>query len=213
MDAIASIARRRFQSSRPISPSWLVSRETEARSRFSAACERIAGSTGSGGILQVFILRDPRRQFTSALNQAIKGNRYFLERGWVILGANRDDPVFAPLRRIIDIPAYDGPLEERDAFYARQAWNTDWSLLYTIFYYLHLLMRRNLRPQTYDLLIDIDRLSQDPDAAAATETRIAELTGARISLADCKVENYDPALGKSAPFFAELEAQTAALLR
>jgi hypothetical protein len=162
--------------------------------------------------IHIFILRDPRRQFTSYLRQAVEGNRYFLERGWVILGANRDNPVFAPLRKVIEVPAYDGPHHYRDPFYARQAWNSEWSTLYMIFYYLHLLGRRKLTRENYDLLIDIDRLSCSPDAAAAIEAQVTELTGAEISFADCKIESYDVSLKKADPFFAEIEARTVNLL-
>lgn len=161
--------------------------------------------------VHIVLRRDPRRQFISFLNQAVNGNRYFLERGWIILGANRDDTAFAPLRRIIDVPAFDGPAPDRDDFYARLAWTTEWTTLYMISYFLHGLAARALETTNVDLVIDIDHLSRDPAAAVETEHKIEALTGAVLSLADCRVERYDKHLGWSAPFFATVEAQVIAL--
>lgn len=162
--------------------------------------------------VHIFLLRDPRRQFISYLNQGAKGNRYFLERGWVILGNNRNDPAFAPLRGLVEVPAYEGLPGQQDAFYCKLASETEWSKLYMIFYFLHLLTMKNLHSDSFDLLIDLDRMSNDPIAMYEAERNIAELAGAELSFADCKIESYDDYLKWSAPFFSELEMKVTRLL-
>jgi len=168
-------------------------------------CHRLRG-------VHIFILRNHRRQFISYLNQAVNGNRYFLERVWVILGRNKDDPRFEPLRKLIEIPAYDGPGEDHDRFYARQAWNTPWPELYTIFYFLHLLEMKNLGVANIDLLIDLDALTAYPDKAAGIERKLTALTGAAISFSDCHIEMYQPILDGVIPSFERLECQIGAAL-
>lgn len=158
----------------------------------------------------IVIRRDPRRQFISCLAQAVKGNRYFLERGLVILGANRDDPAFAPLLSLVDLPASWGPPDQRDALNARQAWTAPWDTLYAVTYALHRLAERSYAAA--DLLIDIDRLSEDPGAIPRAERDLQELTGAAISLADCAIERYDRHLATSAAAFAAIEAHVGALM-
>lgn len=162
--------------------------------------------------VHLFITRDHRRQFLSYLRQAANGNPYFLERVWVILGNNQEDPAFAPLRRIIDIPVFDGPPQLRDARYERRARAADSNELYQIFYFLHLLTQKTLFGNC-DFVIDIDRMSEDSDLARQTEAKIAALTGMAISFADCKIETYAAQLDWSADFFAELEGQVKNLFR
>jgi hypothetical protein len=77
---------------------------------------------------------------------------------------------------------------------------------------LHLLTMKTLHADSFDLMIDLDGMSNDPVAAAAAEKAIADLTGAAISFADCKIEPYDDYLKWAAPSFAALEAQVASLL-
>jgi len=160
--------------------------------------------------VHIAIRRDHRRQFISYLNQAVQGNKYFLERGWVILGANRDNPVFAPLIKLFDVPAYEGPPEGRDKFYAQFSWYTEWSKLYTIFYLLHLLAMKSLNSVTMDLSIDLDDLTANPHKVPEVEEKLAVLTGATISFADCRMETYDAHREKWAAF-AQLEADITAL--
>jgi hypothetical protein len=160
--------------------------------------------------VHLFIARDHRRQFLSYLRQAANGNPYFLERVWVILGNNQDDPAFAPLRKIIDVPFFDGSPQLRDARYERRARTAGSNELYQIFYYLHLLTLKTLKG-TCDLIIDVDRMSEDEDFARQTEAKIAALTGIAISFADCKIERYAAQLDWSAEFFAKLEEQVEGL--
>lgn len=160
----------------------------------------------------IVIRRDPRRQFVSCLTQAINGNRYFLERALVILGANRDDPAFSPLRAIFDVPAFDGPDALRDAFYAEQAWSTPWHWLYALSYMLHRLAEQALLRAPADLVLDMDRISSDTSRRVMAEREIRALTGIEISLWDCAIERYDERLSRFEPQFAELEARADALL-
>ncbi len=160
--------------------------------------------------LHITVRRDRRRIFLSCLRQAAKGNRYFLERAMVILGNNLDDPALAPLRGVIQPPPAGLPPAERDAFLARQAHAAEPAALYAVFYVLY----RLAAAQTgqCDLDLDVDRMAADPAVARQAERRLAELTGADISFADCRPERYDDYLGWSEPFFADLEARLDALL-
>jgi hypothetical protein len=154
--------------------------------------------------VHIFLSRSSRGQFISYLRQAAHQNPYFIERIWVILGANRDHPAFAPLRQFISIPEFDGRPEHRDAFYAKYARQADRNELYYIFYYQHLLTMKTINENCHAFL-DIDRLSRDPRSARAAEFEIESLTGLRISLSDCAVETYDARLERSAPLFAKIE--------
>ena len=161
--------------------------------------------------IHILIQRDPRRQFVSCLTQAVNGNKYFLERGPVILAHNPHDPAFAPLRRLLELPETEhGDIPEEE--FRRRAWTTDWTRLYMVFFALHRLADLTRHADSIDLVIDIDRVSSDPAARAAAEGAIEDLTGAPLSLADCRVERYDKHLRWSGPFFAELETRAAPLI-
>ncbi len=160
----------------------------------------------------IFLLRDPRRQFVSYLNQAANGNPYFIERCWVILGNNQDDPAFAPLRELIAIPAYEGGSDQRDMFYRQTTYQSEWADLYIIFYFLHLLTLKGLLADSFDLMIDLDQMSHDKAAVSKAEADIADLTGAAISFADCKIESYADQMKSAAAGFAALERKVENLL-
>jgi hypothetical protein len=71
---------------------------------------------------------------------------------------------------------------------------------------------KGLLADSLDLIIDLDRLSNDKTAISKAEIAIAELTGAKISFADCKIESYQDHLKTAAPIFAALEAKVEKLL-
>lgn len=161
----------------------------------------------------VYIQRQPRAQFLSMLRQQSKGTPYFLERGSVILGNNRDDPVFAPLCERVGLPVYDGPPDGIDQFYLAHARQCDPSTLYAIFYYIHQLAARRL-DGACDCVLDVDRMAADPDFRAMAERRMAELTGVEASFADCRPEPYDSHLSSenAVTLFGEIEREMDALL-
>jgi hypothetical protein len=154
--------------------------------------------------IHIFILRDPRRQFISYLRQAANGNPYFLERAWVILGANQDNPAFIPLRQVVNIPAFKGSIRQRNAFYAGYSHNADKHQIYVIFYYLHVLTMRNI-VENCQAILDIDLMSKDSKSARRAESEIKALTGMDISFSDCNIETYESQLERSARFFIEIE--------
>ncbi len=154
--------------------------------------------------IHIFILRQPRRQFVSCLHQAVKGNFYFLERPWVILGNNRDDPALALLFAILCGPGGRIPAAADDAFWAARAHQAGPAEHFLISHVLHLLTMREVAAAC-DLVVDVDRLGGDTAAIAETERRIAQLTGAVVSLADCRPPLYDGNLDWSADAFAGLE--------
>jgi len=151
-----------------------------------------------------FVRREPRSQFLSILNQAVKGNPYFLQRGLVILNANRDDPAFAPLLAAIDLPALVKSLDPRAGTGEGFAWQPFVAQFYTIFFVLHR-MAVAAGEQHADLILDIDAMSADPAQQCAVEQGIADLTGWHVSFADCRAPRYDQSLGWSAASFEALE--------
>lgn len=159
----------------------------------------------------IFVRRDPRRQFVSLLNQAKQGNSYFLLCCLVILAHNLDEPAFAPLFSVLDMPALMKSHGVRELARRRFAHDAPLRELYVIFYFMRLLARQ-LGEARCDLAIDVDRLSLDSSYRHETEVRVDDLTGMAISFADCQVERYEAQLRWSAAFFEELEREIETLL-
>lgn len=159
----------------------------------------------------IFVRREPRRQFVSMLNQAKQGNAYFLLCGLFILSQNLDEPAFAPLLSVIDLPALVKSHGTREFAQRRFAHDAPLRELYIIFYFMRLLARQ-LGEARCDLVIDIDRLSLEASYRHEVEVRLGDLTGMAISFADSQVERYDAQLRWSAAFFEELEREIEPLL-
>jgi hypothetical protein len=154
----------------------------------------------------IFIRRDPRRQFLSMVNQAKQGNAYFLLCCLFILTQNLDEPAFASLFSVIDVPALVKSHGVREFAQRRFVHDAPLRELYVIFYFMRLLARQ-LGEARCDLVIDIDRLSLDASYRHVIEVRVGDLTGMPISFADCQVECYEKHLRWSAAFFEELERE------
>jgi hypothetical protein len=160
---------------------------------------------------QIFIRREPRRQFLSMLRQAVQGNPYFLQRGTVILRHNLEAPAFAPLLTALKFPEVELPalLDSpglREAFRNKLVDETLLRPLYVIFYFMRLLARQTGEPQCH-LVIDVDRLSLDCTYRREIEDRLGDLVGMAISFADCRVERYDENLAWSDRLFEALERE------
>ena len=151
--------------------------------------------------VHIALRRDPRRQFLSCLAQGAHGNPYFLQRGLIILENNRDDPFFAPVRRIVDLQRIGEALRQT----ASQSCEPCWSELYKISYFLHRLACAEAAHA--DLILDMDRISTEGTEAQAAETAVKSLTGVNLSFADCKIKRYEPQLSWANPVFAAIEAQ------
>jgi hypothetical protein len=160
---------------------------------------------------QIFIRRAGRRQFVSILRQAVKGNPYFLQRGPVILHLNRDEPAFAPLLAAFDVPAMLKSFDPSAGSGATFAWQPFLPQFYAIFHALHRLAERD-GERASDLVLDIDRLSDDVAYRRAIEDQAAALTGIPVSFADCAVERYQGNLGWSSESFDELENWVEAMM-
>lgn len=154
----------------------------------------------------IFVRREPRRQFLSILRQGAKRNPYFLQRGLVILQHNMQSPVFAPLVAAVNIGRLLGSSELRDVFAGRMEHEATLRQLYIIFYFMRLLSAP-LGEARSDLVIDIDRLSLDVRYRAAIEIDLRDLVGMAISFSDCNVERYDANLRWSHAFFDDLERE------
>ena len=124
------------------------------------------------------------------LRQQSLGTSYFVERGAVILGNNWDDPLLAPVRERVGLPAYDGPPEGRDDFYRAYAGGCGIPALYAVFYYLHRLAALRL-DGACDLVLDVDDIARDPMARDQAQRRLAALTGVDVSFSDCHPESYE----------------------
>jgi len=160
--------------------------------------------------INIFVRREPRRQFLSMMRQATTQNPYFLDRGIVILLTNFEAPVFAPLRAAIDVAGLVKSRELREVLLGRMEHEAILRQLYIIFSF----MRRLSGPwgeAHSDLVIDIDRLSLDLAYRAEIEDRLGDLVGMAISFADCTVERYETALRASNGFFDALERETEGL--
>jgi hypothetical protein len=158
----------------------------------------------------IFIRREPRRQFLSMLRQAAQGNSYFLERCFVILQHNREEPEFAPLLSALQSPPSFDSSELRNFLQGGLTEEANLARLYVIFYFMRRLAKQRGEAHC-DLVIDIDRLSLEESYRRDIEIRLADLTGMAISFADCRVERYDAMLEWSGPFFDAIERDIVAL--
>jgi len=154
----------------------------------------------------IFVRREPRRQFLSMLRQAAKRNPYFLQRVIVILQHNMQAPVFQPLLAAIDVKRLLGSAELRDVFAGRMEHEATLRQLYLTFYFMRLLSA-SLGEAHCDLVIDIDRMSLEPEYRGDIERSLRDLVGMAISFGDCNVERYDANLGWSQSFFDTLERE------
>ncbi len=161
--------------------------------------------------VHIGIRRDPRRVFLSCLRLAADGNRYFLDRPMVILGRNRDDPRLAMLKGLVRPAPADLPRERLDDYYAAQARQAEPATLFTIFYVLSRLGGAEMDAHC-DFVLDVDGVAADADRAREAERRIAELTGAALSFADCRPNSYEDEYGWSAPFFDDFETRISAIV-
>jgi hypothetical protein len=160
--------------------------------------------------IHIFIRREPRRQFLSMLRQATQGNTYFLERGLVILRHNKEEPQFAPLLSALTSPSTFESSGLSALLIGDLSPEASVARLYVIFYFMRLCARERGEAHC-DLVIDVDRLSVEDSHRREIETRIADLVGAPISFADCRVQRYDPILDWSGHFFDSIEQDISAL--
>jgi len=154
----------------------------------------------------IFVRRDPRRQFLSMMRQATQQNPYFLDRGIVILLTNFEAPVFAPLRAAIDMAQLVKSRELHEVLRGRMEHKDMLRQLYIIFYFMRRLSGPWGEAQS-DLVIDIDRLSLDLAYRSEIEDRLGDLVGMAISFEDCNVERYDADLGRIQGFFDDVERE------
>jgi hypothetical protein len=167
---------------------------------------RVAWFRGHMPGKNIFVRREPRRQFLSMLRQAAKRNPYFLQRGLVILQHNMQAPAFAPLLAAVDVRRLLASSELQDVFAGRMAHEATLRQLYIVFYGMRLLSAPLGEAQS-DLVIDIDRLSLEPRYREEIENDVQELVGMAISFGDCNVERYDANVGWSHAFFDALERE------
>jgi len=157
--------------------------------------------------VHIALRRNPRRQFLSCLAQGARGNPYFLQRGPVILDCNKEDPLFAPIRALVDLAPIGDHLRQP---FLESGQAPQWSELYLISYFLHRLAADEAAQA--HLILDMDQISTEPAAARRAESAIRELTGTAVSFADCRIERYADQLSRADPIFAALEATVDASL-
>lgn len=152
----------------------------------------------------IAIKRDRRHQWFSYLHQATQGNTYFLERGAIILGRNLHHPIFAGLRRLIDLPDYGKGLEQ-EVTYQMLSVSLTIPQQYIIYAYLQELGHEQLTRYA-DLTIDIDAISLDSVARQRTEQDVQEATGLSVSFGNAHVMRHDDLVAQSAAFYDDLDA-------
>jgi len=151
----------------------------------------------------IAVRREPRQRFLSYLKQGAKGDTYFLERDIIIVGRNRDHPALRGLLSLIDLPDF-GRGRGAEKSYRLSIPRLSVPLLYIVFSYLQKLGQ--IEAARYaDLIVDLDQLTRDPQAARRTQSIIADKTGYEIDLSDCVLPRYDDVLDHWRDLYDELD--------
>lgn len=156
------------------------------------------------GGCHIAIRRSHRHRWISYLRQAAQVGPYFLERGLIIVGRNRDHPALAGLLDLLDLPDLGRTREHENAY--RDAMATfSVPRHYVIFAYLDRLQQIEAERHA-DLLIDLDQVTGDSEAARDAEARLSALTGLDLALSDCVLPRYDDVLPRWSGFYDEIDA-------
>jgi hypothetical protein len=156
------------------------------------------------GGCHVAIRRSPRHRWISYLRRAAQGDTYFIERGPIIIGRNRGHPALEGLIRLLGLTD-PGRTREDETSYRDMAYQLGVPRLYVIFAYLDRLHRIEAECHA-DLVIDLDHVTSDPEAARDAETIIAQQTGFEVSLGDCVLPRYDDVLSRWSSLYDRIDA-------
>jgi hypothetical protein len=151
----------------------------------------------------IAVRRNPRHRWISYLQQAARGNTYFLERGAIILGRNLDHPALAGLRRMVDFPDIGRGLETESG-YQIHALSLSVPQNYLIYAYLQKLAQFEAL-RNADIVLDLDALTRDKRAGVAAGKQIFRQTGIVIDFRDCGVPSYDTLVSSWAPLYDPLD--------
>ncbi len=155
------------------------------------------------GGCHIAIRRSHRHRWISYLRQAAQGGPYFLERGLIIVGRNRDHPALAGLLDLLDLPDLGRARAHEEHYRAAMA-TFSVPRHYVIFAYLARLQQIEAERHA-DLLIDLDQVTRDAKAARAAEDRLTDLTGLDLALGDCVLPRYDDVLPRWSGFYDEID--------
>lgn len=165
---------------------------------------RISWFKARFGGCHIAIRRCHRHRWISYLRQAAQLDPYFLERGLIIVGRNRDHPALAGLLDLLDLPDL-GAKREHEELYRAAMETFSVPRHYVIFAYLARLQQIEAERHA-DLLIDLDQVTATVQAARDAEDRLSALTGLDLALSDCVLPRYDDVLPRWSGFYDEIDA-------
>jgi hypothetical protein len=158
---------------------------------FSRSLGRIGWLKAHFNSFNVLVLRRPRKQWASIVQQATTyGHPYFYTTNFVICGQNRNHPLVRPLIDVYDIPLIETADASRDiASYERVLSGVTNEVGYFIFFYHYLTTLIESGPAA-DLILDMDRLSADTGYRSEVTARIQDCTGETIDVSDADINRY-----------------------
>ncbi len=122
------------------------------------------------GGTSILLYRNIFHQWGSYSAQAARGNGYFLETVNATLRACRHDPF----------------LRQLDDFFHDRSSSEEDERSFLTFAALHLYLYALALPSA-DLVLDVNRLARDPNAADAARQRLKALTGLALDFSDCRL--------------------------
>ncbi len=155
---------------------------------FSRSLGRVGWLKDKFNAVHMLVLRDPRRQWASIINQKNRhGISYFLINQFLICGQNRDHPLLQPLIECYDIPlVYTSSVTNDMAIYKRLFDDVGDGIGYLVYYYLWRLTQALARPDC-EIIVDLDRLCADSVYRTQSSTSIYDRTGLFPSFSDAGI--------------------------
>jgi len=164
------------------------------------------------GAFHFYLARNPRHQFQSYEEMARKNNLdVFLVMDLILSGVNASSPYFQPLGTRIPLFEFHYP-RFADEYRVYKAILPTYSIeeRYFIFYYIWFsaLVENSMNA---DMLLDIERLSDDSSYRSAIENVLRDLRHPRVDFSDARIARYDSLLLSDSQF-REIEAEARGLV-
>ncbi len=158
---------------------------------FSRSLGRVGWLKSHFDSFNVIVLRQPRKQWSSVIQQATTyGRPYFLTTNFLICGQNRTHPLIRPLLDVYDIPLIETSHPARDlACYEQFLSGVSHEIAYFVFFYLYLATLVDSWPVA-DLILDVDRLSAEVDYRSRVSLELFNRTGLAVDFSNANVNRY-----------------------